>query len=184
MSWRRTLRVIHRDTGYIVAALTIIYALSGIAVNHINDWNPNYVIEKDTIVILPIIDSILTKEQAEEYVISKLSINDSIKSSFRKSPVMIDLFFKNKTVSANLKNGIIEIEEIEDRLIFKESNFLHLNTPKKMWTWIADIFALGLILLAISGLIMNKGKHGFRGRGKWFFLLGVLIPTLILFLYY
>ena len=37
-------RVSHRDIGYLIAGLTIIYALSGIALNHKNDWNPNYIL--------------------------------------------------------------------------------------------------------------------------------------------
>lgn len=184
MKWRRTVRILHRDTGFVVAALTIIYALSGIAVNHINDWNPNYVIEIDTVFINPISDSSYTKEQSVDYVLSALEIKDTIKSSFRQSPVLIDLFFENQTISANLENGIVIIENISDRYVFKESNFLHLNTPKKIWTWIADIFAVALILLAVTGLMMNKGKNGFKGRGKWFFLLGVAIPLFFLVLYY
>ena len=38
-------RITHRDIGYLIAGLTIIYAISGIALNHKHDWNPNYIIE-------------------------------------------------------------------------------------------------------------------------------------------
>jgi len=184
MKWRRTIRVIHRDTGYIAAVLTIIYAISGIAVNHINDWNPNYIVEESVISIAPLYDSVFTKQQLLEYVISQLEIRDNVKDSFRPSPESIDIFFEGKTISANIKTGKVEIEEISNRRLFKESNFLHLNTPKKLWTWIADIFAASLILLAITGLFMNKGKQGFKGRGKWFVLLGLAIPLIFLIIYY
>ena len=63
-------------------------------------------------------------------------------------------------------------------------NFLHLNTPKELWTWISDLFAASLIILAITGLFMIKGKKGFNGRGKWLFVLGIFIPILFLFIYY
>ena len=43
--WRRWNNVLHRDLGYLCVALTVVYAVSGIAVNHIHDWNPNYKIE-------------------------------------------------------------------------------------------------------------------------------------------
>ena len=49
-----------------------------------------------------------------------------------------------------------------------------------MRTWIADIFALALIFLAISGAIMLKGGHGFGGRGKWLVGLGALVPIIAL----
>ena len=30
------------DVGYLVVGLTVIYAISGIAINHIDDWNANF----------------------------------------------------------------------------------------------------------------------------------------------
>lgn len=39
--WRRWSIVLHRDVGYLATAMTLAYAISGIAVNHIADWNPN-----------------------------------------------------------------------------------------------------------------------------------------------
>ncbi len=184
MKWRRAVRLFHRDVGYVAAALTIIFSISGIAVNHIDDWNPNYVVETDTLHITPIDDSILTAEIVRAYVVSQLNITDSIKSSFRSSPNEIDLFLEKKTVSANVKTGLVSVEKIRNRRLFKKMNFLHLNTPKRLWTWVSDIFAASLILLAITGLFMIKGKKGFKGRGKWLFVLGMLIPIVFLFIYY
>ena len=43
---RKWLRILHRDLGYLVAGLTIVYAISGIAVNHVQDWNPNISVER------------------------------------------------------------------------------------------------------------------------------------------
>jgi hypothetical protein len=42
---RKWSRIIHRDFGYIFFGVTLIYALSGIALNHLSDWNPNYSVE-------------------------------------------------------------------------------------------------------------------------------------------
>ena len=184
MKWRRAVRLFHRDVGYVAAALTIIFSISGIAVNHIDDWNPNYIVETDTLRITPMTDSILTAETVRGYVVSQLSITDSIKSHFRPSPNEIDIFLERKTVSANVKTGLVTIEKIKGRPVFRKMNFLHLNTPKKLWTWVSDIFAASLILLAITGLFMIKGKKGFKGRGKWLFILGMLIPIFFLFIYY
>ena len=36
--WRPWLRAVHRDVGYVAVGLTFVYALSGLAVNHITDW--------------------------------------------------------------------------------------------------------------------------------------------------
>ena len=40
--WRPALRALHRDIGYLAVGLTFVYALSGLAVNHIADWDPNF----------------------------------------------------------------------------------------------------------------------------------------------
>ena len=40
--WRKWLRIFHRDIGYVAVALIIAYGVSGLAVNHIEDWNPSY----------------------------------------------------------------------------------------------------------------------------------------------
>jgi hypothetical protein len=45
-NWRNTLRSLHRDTGYFVVGLTLLYAISGLAVNHINDWDPSFIQHK------------------------------------------------------------------------------------------------------------------------------------------
>lgn len=184
MKIRKLVRALHRDIGYIAGGLTIIYSISGIAVNHVNDWNPNYSITTDTLVIPTKIDSTLSNDELVSQLTSTFSISDSIKSSFRSAPTVIDVFFQNKTLSANLKKRIATLEIVESRTLIHETNFLHLNHPKKLWTWIADLFAVSLIFLAVTGLVMIKGKKGFAGRGKWFALIGILIPILFLFLYF
>ena len=56
-------------------------------------------------------------------------------------------------------------------------NALHLNNLKGAWTYVADLFAVALMMLAITGMTMMKGKPGLGGRGKWFVGAGLLIPV-------
>ncbi|MCF8261837.1 MAG: PepSY-associated TM helix domain-containing protein [Melioribacteraceae bacterium] len=184
MKWRKLNKILHRDIGYALVALTIIYSISGIAVNHINDWNPNYIIRKDTITFTPHKEFIPNKEKAINYLVSQLDLGEKIRESFRPDSASVQLFLEDQTIVANLVQGRAIIESVESRSVFRETNFLHLNAPKKLWTYIADIFAFGLIVLAITGLFMLKGKQGFGGRGKWFVLGGILIPIIFLLLYF
>ena len=39
---RKWSRILHRDIGFFFVGASIIYGLSGIALNHLKDWNPNY----------------------------------------------------------------------------------------------------------------------------------------------
>ncbi len=184
MKWRKIIRILHRDFGYLAFGLTIIYSVSGIAVNHSSDWNPNYIITHDSLKIPPITDSSLSKEEMTAYVVSNLNEKDSVISSFKSSPTVIDIFFEGKSYKADLGTGKIKTEVIEDRAVIRQTNYLHLNAPKKMWTYVADAFAVVLILLSITGLFMIKGKKGITGRGKWLTVLGVLIPIIFLILYF
>ena len=53
------------------------------------------------------------------------------------------------------------------------ANWLHLNRGKKAWTYFADAYAAGLLLLAISGLFMIPGRKGIIGRGAVFLIVGI-----------
>ena len=44
---RKWSRILHRDIGFFFIGTTLIYAISGIALNHMADWNPNYSVEVD-----------------------------------------------------------------------------------------------------------------------------------------
>ena len=68
------------------------------------------------------------------------------------------------------------IESNAPRRVLHELNQLHLNEPKRVWTYVADLYALSLILLAITGLFVLKGKYGITGRGGWLTAVGALIP--------
>lgn len=183
MNWRKYVKIIHRDLGYIFFGLTVIYSISGIAVNHVDEWNPNYKIENKVVSITPNPDSAATNESMTKFIITELGLTDTVQNIFRSGPVSIDLFFENKTLNANLETGEVNMEIVHSRPILRETNFLHLNAPKKLWTYIADAFAFGLIFLAVTGLFMLKGKNGITGRGKWLTIAGVLIPILFLILY-
>ena len=184
MKWRKWNRIIHRDLGYLCVGLTIIYSISGIAVNHVDEWNPNYNIIRSETEIAPLIDSTFSNEYAQTYVIGELGITDSVRSIFRSGPNSIKIFFQNKTLSADLKTGKVNLEVVESKPVLRESNYLHLNVPKKTWTYIADAFAVSLIILAVTGLFIIKGKNGITGRGLWLTAAGFLLPLLFLLIYY
>jgi hypothetical protein len=164
--------------------LTIIYAVSGIAVNHVNDWNPNYIIEKHSYQLEALQDSTPTTEELSDYIMSQLSLTDSVRATFKPAPEKLQIFFENKNVTVNLSTWQAEMEVINSRSVFRETNYLHLNVPKKVWTYVADIYAASLIFLAITGMFMIQGKNGIKGRGKWLITLGLIIPLVFLFIYY
>ncbi len=185
MKIRKWIRILHRDFGYIAFGLTVVYAISGIAVNHVDEWNPNYVIEKtktnidvrDLTGTLP--DSILINS-----ILKKLNETRKLKGYFKPDRNTIQIYLEGNTLKANLLTGEVENEIVGSRTFFREVNFLHLNHPKKLWTYIADLYAIILVFLAVTGLFMVEGKKGITGRGKWLTAIGVLLPILFLLFYF
>jgi len=184
MKWRKWNNIIHRDLGYLCVGLTIIYAVSGVAVNHVQDWNPNYIVEKQEKQIKPIlaVDSISVKTVLD--ILEKLEETSSFKNYFRPDSQTVQIFLERSTIYVNLKTGRVIQETVKDRPILREMNFLHLNHPKRLWTWFADLYAISLALLAITGIFVIKGKKGLKGRGKWLILRGVLFPIIFLLFYF
>ncbi len=178
--WRKWNRIIHRDFGYLFFGMTIIYALSGIAINHINDWDPNYIIKTKEIIIN--VPEEINKEEILN-ILENYGEKNNYKKHYFPNENRLKVFLKNGTLSLDLNNGQGIIETIKKRPIFKPINYLHYN-PIKWWTWFSDIFSGALILIAISGLFILKGKKGITKRGAWLTVLGILIPIIYLLIFY
>lgn len=181
--WRRWNNILHRDIGYTIFTLTFIYAMSGVAVNHTHQWNPNYVVTHDTVDVGPIDRGALGEREAVEALLGRAGLPTEHRTTFKKGPDTLRIFLEEGTVDVNLASGTAEVELIQRRPFFHTLNFLHLNHPKKLWTWVADAYAIMLAFVALTGLFMRKGSKGLAGRGKWFVAAGLAVPVLFLFLY-
>jgi hypothetical protein len=175
--WRKTFRALHRDIGYAVAALTLAYCISGIAVNHIDDWNPNYTFtnEKVDIGALPTTDY----QAMQKHVVIGLGLDESrVKGHVMELNDVFRVFLENaEEVTVDVRTGKGLFKKVETRAVLYELNALHLNNIKGWWTWIADLFALLLIILVLTGIVMMKGNRGLMGRGKWFLGAGLVVPA-------
>jgi len=183
MKIRKWIRIIHRDAGYIFFGMAIVYGLSGIALNHMDDWNPDYIIKtKQMHIEDPPSRDQVTKESARALA-EQLDADFRYKSHFYPGPGTLKIFVRQGSATINLATGAAYIEALKRRPIFYEVNFLHYNKPKKLWTWFSDAFAVALILLAVTGLFMIRGRKGITGRGAWLTTAGILVPVIFLLLY-
>ncbi|PLX01756.1 MAG: hypothetical protein C0595_13565 [Marinilabiliales bacterium] len=179
--WRKWNRVIHRDFGYLFLGMTIIYALSGIALNHIGDWNPNYIITNEEIQIDPISDR--PDRESVKQIVDKIDSDLDYKNHYFPDDEYLKIFVEDGIVHINMETGEGLVEVNKQRSVFREVNYLHYN-PIKYWTIFSDIFAGALIIIAISGILIPRGKQGISGRGAWMSLLGILIPVIYLLIYF
>ena len=93
------------------------------------------------------------------------------------------IYLKGGHILLNMESGSFQLTKVRNRPFFRELNYLHYNKPKKLWTWFSDLYAFGLILIAISGLFLIKGRKGITGRGGILTLIGILIPLVLLIIY-
>ncbi|NNF99510.1 MAG: hypothetical protein HKM93_09045 [Desulfobacteraceae bacterium] len=183
MKWRKWNNIIHRDIGYLCAGLTLIYAISGVAVNHMADWNPNYRIERVTAKV----DALQTGEQPGmpyvQQVLAQLAEERKFKNVFQPDPKTLNIFVEGNTITVDLPTGQVIQEKTIPRPVLYEMNFLHTNHAKKLWTWFADLYAVALGVLTVTGLFVLKGNKGLTGRGKWLTGIGVAVPVIFLIAY-
>jgi len=172
---RKWLRIIHRDLGYIMVGITIIYGISGYLLNHMNGKDPAYETIEGTIQL----ESNLSKQDIKKAWSSQNdvpNINRVLAIDEEHYRLMLD----GGIGVYQTTNGEVVYEEHRKKPLIYFINKLHYNKVGG-WTIIGDIFAFSLIFFAISGLFMVKGKKGLVGRGKWYLLLGLLIPLIYVF---
>jgi uncharacterized protein len=184
MRWRHWFRVVHRDLGYCAVALTIAYALSGLAVNHIEDWNPSYTFSERTVDIGPVPAG--GREQQAAFVVAALELDPrEVRGNFAESATTLRVFLdEGQEAMVDTRTGQGTLKLLSRRPVLYEINALHLNNLKGAWTYVADVFAVALLVLAITGMTMMKGDRGLAGRGKYFVLAGLAVPVgFIIYLY-
>jgi len=183
INWRKVNNVLHRDVGYFFVGMCIIYSLSGIALNHIDDWDPNYIIDNRSFQVEEnAVHGSMTLKEVKG-LIDRIGVDKGIKKHYYPNPGTLKVFLQGGSVTLNVQTGRGFLETVDRRPIFYEVNYLHYNHSKFLWTWFSDIFAVGLILLAITGLFVLKGKNGFKRRGIWFVVVGIVIPLVFLMFY-
>jgi len=168
--WRAWLRAIHRDVGYAAVGFTVIYALSGIAMNHIDDWDPNFLATEGTRKIVPI-DDALSDADAARRVAEAAGVTGKVD----------DLYRAGDEVRVTYQGGIkltaigdtLTVQTRRDRPFFRIADWLHATRGKQAWKFIADLYGVLLLYLAISGIFMIKGRLGLRWRGAALIAVGL-----------
>ena len=185
MNWRKVNRWIHRELGFLFFGMSIIYGVSGIALNHgvARHWNPGIVSRSESFSY----KSPLTKAEINRVVIEDILDITGEKKSYKQyyfpNQDYLMIYLKGGHINVHLPSGDMNLTRVRNRPVFMEMNYLHYNKPKKLWTWFSDLFAFGLILIAVSGLFLIKGKKGIRGRGGILTVIGILIPLVFLAIY-
>jgi hypothetical protein len=172
--WRGWLRAFHRDFGYLAVGFTLIYACSGIAINHISDWDPNFHASERSIQIAPI--PAATTDAVAVKLVTDASNTGTPDDVFRAGDEIRLGYNDGTQVTAIGDTGQVTVQARKPRFFLRVANWLHYNRGKRAWTIVADIYAVMLLYLAISGIFMIKGRLGLKWRGLILVSLGVAAP--------
>lgn len=167
-------RVLHRDVGYFVTALVIAYAVSGLALNHRDEWNPDFKVERREIAL----ERVFAAAEVDEVVAAALTARvGEERPRLVDSPAegQVKIYYDNAFLHLYLDERRGVYERLVRRPIFWDANVLHRNSLKA-WRWFADAFSVLLILVNLTGLLVLRGRHGLTARGKWLIGAGLVPP--------
>ena len=173
-------RNLHRDLGYFYIGLIISFALSGILMNHRDQFHAEkYNVETKNIEVkLPNKEAI--SEDFAKNIIKQFDVADTYRKHKIKGETL-RISFKNTDVEVDLNTGKGELTTYNKTPIISQMMKLHKSTSN-WWIYYGDIFGLSLITIAITGAIMiPAGKFSFKNRGWKLALAGVIIPLIVLF---
>ncbi len=184
MNWNKINRWIHREFGYFFFGMTLIYGISGIALNHnvANKWNPAVVTKSESFSVTPVSPEQINKEWIND-LISEKSAGSQLKQYYFADSTNLMIYLRDGHISLNPETGKGTVIKVRNRPFFREISFLHYNKPKQLWLWFSDIYAGALVLIAITGLFLVKGRKGIRGRGGLLVIAGIIIPLIFLAFY-
>ncbi len=171
---RKTLRLLHRDLGYFIVGMVIVYAVSGIFLNHRYDINPNYRVYSENFTVNPSANDLKT-EAGIKTILKELPYNLNYKKHYINKNGVVKVFVENGDVTID-SSGNGALQYLEQRPFIYSMNRLHKSSIGSTWKRVSDVMAFILIFVAVSGLFLLKGKRGFWRWGLWWMLAGVAVP--------
>ncbi|WP_404317984.1 hypothetical protein [Malaciobacter canalis] len=190
----QTFRKWHRDLGYLVIGITIVYSLSGIMLS----FRDLHIFEKEYMLTSKIeknlknpednfVNSFIKNEEKSNlpsHVVKK-SVIDSLKQventdTYIKYQVSRKKDLKTITYYKNSGEVIYSISAYPT--FIKPFIDAHKSSSKDKWLYLSLAYSVILFFLAISAIFMVKGKNGFRQRGVYLTLLGVVLIAFFLYI--
>ena len=181
MNYKFTNRNLHRDFAHFYFGLIIAFSLSGIVLNHRQDWYPmDYTFEQKEIQLDSDFDTSIL-EDPEATKAWALSLNPEGKfDGKRLNGEKLRVYYKPSAIAdIDLSTGKGTLEFKRKVPLLGHSMYLH-KTTNASWVWYSDIFGAAMLLIAITGVMIPLGKNGFKQRGWKLALAGMIFPLIFL----
>lgn len=176
-----TVRNTHRDIAYFYLGLIIAFSFSGIFLNHRQAWHPRrYTYNAQEIQL----KQTVVKDYVNDKFIAAFTQEYKIDDQLRRFSVdgnTLKVSYANNDVQIDLTSGKGKIESYRTTPILGQMTKLHVDTSK-WWIYYSDVFGVAMLIIAFTGMFIQKGENSFWGRGWKLALLGIIFPLIFLFL--
>lgn len=170
----------HRDIAYFYVGLIIAFSFSGIFLNHRGTLNPRrYTHDTRDIQLKP-----FTADQVNDAFIAQFTGDQNIEDELRRFTATdeeLAISYASNDVKINMVNGKGSITTYRTIPLLGQMTILHQNTSN-WWIYYSDFFGAAMLVIAFTGMFIEKGKNSFRSRGFKLALLGIIFPLIFLFL--
>lgn len=176
--FRKWCRLLHRDLSYPFAGMLLVYAVSGIALNHKSTFNSQYDVSvKDYALAEPLpMRELIDRQVVADRILRGIGEEDNYTKHYFPNDSTLKVFLKSgSNVVVDLPTGHVTYERVRRRPVLGALSRLHYN-PGSAWTVFSDVFACAMIVVILTGLLMLRGKHGLWGWGGVELLLGMAVP--------
>jgi hypothetical protein len=166
----------HRRIGLLVTGMLLVFTISGIALNHQSQWDPYYTVSKRHEMVHDLAPS-MDEDELDLYLRKRYGMDESLNSSLWENSRIVTMSYTNGiSFEIDLRDKSIVKVVTRKRPVIYNLIHLHLNALKGVWVFIADVFAIGLIFLSISGIYLVLGRFT---RIEFIYLItGTLLPVL------
>jgi len=176
-----TTRNTHRDIAYFYLGLIIAFSLSGIFLNHRQAWHPRrYSYNSEEIILKSLVSKDSVTDQFIAAFTEEFKINDNLRR-FSVDGNTLRISYTSNDVQIDLSSGKGKIESYRTTPVLGQMTKLHVDTSK-WWIYYSDVFGIAMLVIAFTGMFIQKGENSFWGRGWKLALLGLIFPLIFLFL--
>nr|WP_319401596.1 PepSY domain-containing protein [uncultured Carboxylicivirga sp.] len=165
-SIHKLMRSLHRDIGFLVIGMTLIYAISGIVL-----------IYRDT--------NVFKIEQLVEKKLEPGITDNNLGSAlhmrhFRVQKTEGDVVYFNTDGTYNKISGDVKYTSTTYPQWIQKMNGLHMSPSSKVLHWFGLVYGIALAFLAISSFWMFKVSSRFFKRGMIFTAVGLILAIILL----
>lgn len=186
----------HRDLGYFVIALTILYSFSGItlAVRDLGLFQSTYEVSTKIQAQLNVkqIPSIVKQtftqsfmnEKVPDYLLERIKFKrfKLLNNTNQVVEFMVNKRKYRQSISYDKNTGKLTFYLKAYSPILAKIVNAHKSDSSDIWTYLALIYSIILLFLAVSAFFMVQGKYGFKNRGMYISFAGLVIVLIFLFI--